>query len=77
MAPGTLQSVPTYSKALGSYLGPFFLSHGNVRLILRSQSLRKQCYPYVEGMRARRLFGAVVVRDLGLWACTARRAPGC
>ena len=44
------------------WLTTFFLSPGNMRVVIRSQSLRKQQYPYVEGLRAKSVFFAFFVR---------------
>jgi hypothetical protein len=35
---------------------------GNTRYVLRSLSLRRQQYPYIEGIRARAFLWAIVVR---------------
>ena len=56
------QIFPRRSGPLKSWLTLFFLSSGNARIVLRSQSLRNQRYPYIEGLHARYAPMAFLVR---------------
>ena len=60
--PARAQIFPRRSGPLKSWLTLFFLSSGNARIVLRSQSLRNQRYPYIEGLHARYAPMAFLVR---------------